>query len=347
MSRLLLIFLLVGPAVWGQGLEKLPTSGKAPGAKGGKAGRIACDKATWDFGLEAQFATLKHDYVIRNDGKGTLNILRVVPQCQCAAGLPEKRNLAPGESTEISATMRTLTFQGRVTKTITVVTDDPVTPNFKLTVTGLVQPPYIVEPKEIHLGSVSKTDETKPRELRVLVTKGLPINILDVKSSDPHVSCELVAEPKPLPNGSIEHLFHVKMAPGLPVGHIRETLTIVTDNKNKRSSTVPVIASVSGEVMVTPRTFNMGRVKAGAAIKRELSIKKAGRADLEVQQVKVSKPDIFDAELVKVASGTEYKVVVSLKPSAKPGYHRGRLTIRTNVKGEAMHQAYFYAYVTR
>jgi hypothetical protein len=314
------------------------TTGKGPKA-------VAVDPV-WDFGIQPQHATLTNNYTIRNAGDADLKIIRVISACQCAAVMPAKTVLGPGEETTIKVTMRTLTFEGRVTKLVTVVTNDPVQPNLKLTITGDVSPPYRVRPKELNLGTIGKNDAAS-QDFSVIISRGVSVRIKDLQPSDPHVKVEVVEAPKQTAAGDTEHHYRATLLPGLPVGHIRQTISVMTDSPNRRSTELPVLASIQGEVLVQPRTFNLGKVPQGSSVSREIEIAKSGDANLEIENVEVSPAGVFSAELIPVKAGASYKVRVSLNPEAPPRYHRGRVVIKTNIPGERIHQAYFYAYVTR
>lgn len=62
---------------------------------------------------------------VRNTGNSTLEILSVKPACGCTTAPLEKDKLEGGESTVINVKINVATFNGPVTKTITITSNDP------------------------------------------------------------------------------------------------------------------------------------------------------------------------------------------------------------------------------
>jgi rhodanese-related sulfurtransferase len=69
-----------------------------------------------------------HPFVVTNIGDETLNITNVRTSCGCTTAALAKRDLAPGESVNVEATVNTTGFRGTVTRTISVTTNDPSSP---------------------------------------------------------------------------------------------------------------------------------------------------------------------------------------------------------------------------
>lgn len=307
--------------------------------------KIACADPTWKFGSAPQMTQLKHLFPIKNEGDGTLTITQVVPTCQCTATLPKKTVLEPGESTEIDTTLNTQTFQGPLTKNISVVSNDPKSPNLTLTLTGEVLPPYYVRPKDLNLGKVVKNTDSPETEVVLTVTKAAVVQIKDIKTSHPLLHIEPAAPMEELPDGSKAFRFKVKLKSGVPVGLVRETVTFLTDAAAIPTTPVAVSAAIQGEVQIDPPTFNLGRVKKGETATRELVITKSGAADLKIESAAVVPEAPFGVEVLTDEPGRKYRVKVTLKADAPDGYHRGTVTVKTNCPGETTLQAFFYAFM--
>ncbi len=83
--------------------------------------------------------TLKRDISIRNVGVDTLHITEVVPGCGCTTAPLGKKVLGPGESTIIPISLNVVGHTGEQRKYIRVVSDDPVTPEKRLTLLAFVE----------------------------------------------------------------------------------------------------------------------------------------------------------------------------------------------------------------
>jgi rhodanese-related sulfurtransferase len=73
-----------------------------------------------------------HSFLLTNTGDETLTLSNVRTSCGCTTAALAKRDLPPGESVSVEATVNTKGFHGTVTRTITVSSNDPVTPSITL-----------------------------------------------------------------------------------------------------------------------------------------------------------------------------------------------------------------------
>ncbi|WP_439184444.1 DUF1573 domain-containing protein [Carboxylicivirga taeanensis] len=93
---------------------------------------------SWNFGQIKQGDVVKHQFVVKNSGKKELIIRKVKASCGCTAIKPAKTILAPGESTSIAAEFNSRGKNGRQTKTVRIVTNDPKNTTVTLMITGNV-----------------------------------------------------------------------------------------------------------------------------------------------------------------------------------------------------------------
>lgn len=77
-------------------------------------------------------ALVTQTYTLTNSGDETLSITRVLASCGCTTTTLAKSQLAPGESVDLTAKIDTKGFAGKVIKTVTVQSNDPVQPNLIL-----------------------------------------------------------------------------------------------------------------------------------------------------------------------------------------------------------------------
>ncbi len=90
-----------------------------------KAPRVKFSSNTFNFGTISQEKPVEHNFVLTNTGKSNLIIHKVRASCGCTAVNPEKKVIAPGESTSIKAIFNPAGKQGDQKKSITVITNDP------------------------------------------------------------------------------------------------------------------------------------------------------------------------------------------------------------------------------
>ena len=85
------------------------------------------------FGTVKPGTPLRFGFEVKNDGDAQLEIQQVNPSCGCTTSSFDK-TIAPGKAGMINlAIEKTEGYSGEVTKTATVVTNDPTNTNFILT----------------------------------------------------------------------------------------------------------------------------------------------------------------------------------------------------------------------
>lgn len=95
--------------------------------------KVGVQQLDHDFGDINEGDIVKHTYVISNNGGDLLKILDVRASCGCTAAKPDKSELKPGESTNLLVSFNSKGRKGPQSKNVTVVTNDPETPNILLT----------------------------------------------------------------------------------------------------------------------------------------------------------------------------------------------------------------------
>jgi len=100
---------------------------------------ISFGQTEFDFGTVESGAQVKHSFTFTNTGKSELVIRRVNAGCGCTATAPVKTNLRPGETSQIDVTFNTTGRRGNQHMRVTVVSNDPNTPEVYLTLKGILQ----------------------------------------------------------------------------------------------------------------------------------------------------------------------------------------------------------------
>ena len=118
-----------------------------------------------DAGNVAKGDKISHDFLIKNEGDAELEIVQVQPACGCTVAEFDKK-IAPGQTGKVHAVLDTASFNGPISKGLTVFTNDPDNPQMELTVRAKVQPyiaakpgyaRYITVQGEASQGSIGQT----------------------------------------------------------------------------------------------------------------------------------------------------------------------------------------------
>ncbi len=100
---------------------------------------VVFDQKVYDFGTLNQGETTSNRFSFRNEGKTDLIIRKVKTSCGCTAVAPDDKIIKPGQESKIDVTFRSAGKKGKQNQTVTIITNDPKTPQINLKVTGTVQ----------------------------------------------------------------------------------------------------------------------------------------------------------------------------------------------------------------
>jgi len=100
--------------------------------------RISFTKDTHDFGRVIQGKTVEYIFTLENKGQADLIIKEVTTSCGCTAALVSNDVIKPGEKGEIRVSYDSQGRAGEVSRTITIISNDPVEPSKELTITAAV-----------------------------------------------------------------------------------------------------------------------------------------------------------------------------------------------------------------
>ena len=107
----------------------------------GAAAKIVFKEAAnkHEFGIIPQGTPVSYSFTFSNTGKTPLVLTAVSASCGCITPEWPKGPIAPGGTASIKTTYNAVTV-GQFTKTVTVVSNDPLNPTTILTIHGEVKP---------------------------------------------------------------------------------------------------------------------------------------------------------------------------------------------------------------
>jgi hypothetical protein len=108
------------------------------------AGRIELSASEFDFGAIPNAAPVSHEFLVRNVGRGPLEITGVSTSCACTTAEVQSRHLERGESTTLRVTFDPQVHDGELgqfLRMIYVRSNDAAMPEASLTVRVTVVAP--------------------------------------------------------------------------------------------------------------------------------------------------------------------------------------------------------------
>lgn len=279
--------------------------------RGGEDGKpkLVCDEPTHDFGTVYNSNVVVHTFVLRNAGTAELKIERVRTSCGCTTTTLAEHRIAPGAQADLTAKFSLKGRRGEQHKSIFVLSNDPDSPNYRLSLGGTIVRDLEIEPQSVFFGRVAGEKE-EHRSIRLLVraekaihVTGLETNALAPFTADWSVVDEgrsYVVEVR-LPADAARHL-----------GRLKGELVVCTDHKAYRRVTIPVSAIVQGELSVSPSELVMRMDSAQSA--RDIIIGSREKRALKILDVTVPAEGV-DVEIEKLHSGQQWIRLKDFPPS--------------------------------
>jgi hypothetical protein len=197
-------------------------------------------------------------------------------------------------------------------------------------VEGDVMPSVEVTQQQVALAELRNGDTTTA-SVAVFSRRLDDLEITQVESSHDLVS----ATWEPLSDDDLASLAakkgyrtNVQIAPGIPLGPFRATLTIHTNAERRPTISVELAGKVSGDVTLTPTDsldFQIVRVAEGS--RRNLFIKVHGKTPVQVSVARVE-PEFLKVELV-AAGESRYQLKTQVPPRAPGGSFKGVIELET------------------
>jgi hypothetical protein len=103
------------------------------------APKIKFESSNYNYNSVAESTLVTYDYKFTNMGKSDLKIRKVNITCDCLKVTPKIQTIKPGETSSINVVFNTKGYKGPQTKTVTVITNDPASPQITLWLKGIVR----------------------------------------------------------------------------------------------------------------------------------------------------------------------------------------------------------------
>lgn len=280
-----------------------------------------------DFRAVARGSKCEYHFEFKNIYKEDVHVASVRSSCGCTTPSVTKSTLETRDTSAIVATFNTTSFSGSKTATITVVFDRPYYAEVRLQVTGYIRTDVVVEPAEIAFGEVP---EGESKEVTVSVTRrGRPDwRIEDVRSECTDLAVRL-GKPQ-IVNDSVQYPLVVRMKESMPVGELRDRLTLVTNEESAPTIELSASGRVRPSLTVSPFAWNIGTIDPQATTEKRLMVR--GDQDFELQEV-VCDDKRFSFEVPKGSKKIHF-VKATFTAGADAGKVNERIQIVSSLPGD-------------
>jgi hypothetical protein len=213
--------------------------------------KIFSPKTDHEFGeiLEGQLVT--HEYEIKNIGNAELKIDKVRASCGCTAAQQVANSLKPGESTKIKVEFDSHGRMGLQEKTVYVFTNDPNTPQLKLTFNativqalstpaGAKSAKLVLDKTRIDFGDVEEGKVVESKINFKNTGEGI-LEIIDVKTSCGCTAALLSSKKlNPGENGTVK----IELDTANREGKLTRTVTLYSNDPSQANQVITLSANI-------------------------------------------------------------------------------------------------------
>jgi len=281
--------------------------------------RLVCAEPTFLFRPQANTGSVSHVFRLANAGTEPLMIGRVRSDCGCLLARLDRARLAPGEAAVLEARFSLRGRSGLQHKRITLESNDPVRPQWVLSLIGEAVAEAQLEPARLFWGNVPcHARATRQAVLRFDARTPASVRSARVEAPGFEVSWRTNRP-------GCEYRFEIRTMPPLAPGRVDTRLVIESDHARQAVITAPLSGRVVGEVYAVPDEL---RISPGAAPSaRLMRIQAADGRPFAIRGVDVPRTNITVE--VKPALGGGYRLTLRGIPG-DPALEGGILAIQTD-----------------
>ena len=309
-----------------QGSETIPDNDKDSDINASVQGpTIFFKNPDFNFGQIFKGQKIEHIFEFENLGEDILNIGKVKTSCGCTAAMLTNNTIPPGKTGEIKAIFSSGSFTGNVTKSISVISNDPDHPSYKLTIYGEIIEDVTIKPKNIDFGSVyigEKTDKTVTIKSQTMAD----FKIKNITTSKPFVNASIAEEV----NG--EYVIKAALVNNPEIGRFSGGIILETNSQLRKKVTIPFFGEIVGDITTYPNKIYYGYVDKGKELSQKLYVK-VNKSNINISSIKTF-PDYVSAEIIEnlETNNPHYLIEVKLHSEAAIGKINGALELYTNSK---------------
>lgn len=289
-----------------------------------------------DFGTVAKGEVLTYQFQIKNTGDQDLEILKVQPACGCTVAKYDAV-IKPGETGMVEAAVKTETFQGPISKPVTIQTNDPDMPTAQVSIRANVKPYVEAYPAGFVRFNLLQGDKDK-RSVVLYSEEEEPFTIESIEVPGDWVKVDYapVAKAERAPVGREgQNQYKLDVIVGgasAPVGPLMDKIRIHTSSKHQPEYLLTLSGMVRPAYTVSPSVLNFGEVNLqGSETVRVITVStnnSESPAAFKVNKVESTNPQINAA--AKSTAPGQYQVEVRLSGDAAAGAVAGDLKIYTS-----------------
>lgn len=309
------------------------------------AGVISFENSFVDFGTIKRGQKQTAKFVYKNTGSGPLIIQGVQAPCDCTTVEASKgKPVLSGDSGVIEVLFDSTDYTGRVTKAVTVVTNERAMPDRTLTISALVNSEIDAEPPLVDFGEVV-INQVPQQQIKIKNLMKSDLKIEKLRYNEDYLDVGYNKEGK-------DWVLQVKLKPSAPIGFLKDTIYVKNNSSALPELPIPVRATVKGQINSSPAYIEFGSIASKDKSTRQISLTSSEAFDISSNKIEIlingSKRDDADRFLkVGAAAGDKNgkKITLDLSnPGTAPGSVHGKVSLETTNPQQKYLTIDFYAF---
>lgn len=290
---------------------------------------LLVEQPALDAGELLRGETASLTFRLKNVGQAPL-VIKGKPNCNCTVARADT-TIAPGDTGEINASLKTTGMSGRVERSITLSTNDPAQPTVRLTFAFNVTSVADVRRTEGKVLSLAGGGPTREQfEVQVdaaLAGAAEPVQLVGVTCGARYAHVTL----EPIEDQLGVYRVTLDVDESAPAG--RSTLVITLATTSDREPRIVVQIPCEKGIITSPDAVRLGVVQPDSAlpVSRPVFLRR-GDGPFQVLKMECSDPALEVRE-EPMPSGRMRRFTVSYRGGATPGVHQGTLRIETDDPG--------------
>lgn len=286
--------------------------------------KIQFQTLTVDFGDLQKGEKTTVQFPFTNKGEGQLEIRDIATSCGCTTAKQEKTSFAPGESGVIEVTFDSNRFIGRITKNVTVTTNNTKKPSTTLTITGHVFTEIESKPDSLFFAD-AKPGLVSEREIMVYAERLEKLEISELQVSPDYLSAKIEQlDPKTV---RVRVMADGNKFPEDGTRH-HGFVSFKTNSQTQPLIQTNVIINIVTPIQIRPPVAMFFASPQGK--KREIDIRLMPTSDIEFQ-IETIESSLSFITVEKLAEDPTHRTVkVRLTAEAPEGRFNGKITIQTS-----------------
>ena len=281
-----------------------------PPARAAELGpRITFSGQEYDFGKVFAGTIVAHAFVVSNAGDQRLVISNVEPECRCTVigNWDQARELAPGAVVEIPVRFDSSAFEGEVSKTVAVTSNDKLSRSATLTLRGIVQKLIAITPPFVSIAFPPEASSNATGIVRLLNQTDHDVSLGAPSSSSGSFQAKL----RTIKKGR-EFELAVTAIPPFPTGDTAGTISMQTSLTNLPLLTVTAVAMVQPVLEMAPLQIMLPRPLA-AWTTNVITVTNNGSRAVVLSAPVISDPRA-SLELKTLIPGRKFQLVAAFPP---------------------------------